>query len=90
MPRNTEPEPGIGPLINRLARLEAQVSRLANLQRSPIAPVISGAGKTTVTDDDFDFAPSDGALVVVVNTTDSTRRLAIRESNAWIVSSALS
>lgn len=90
MPRNTAPEPGLTPLLARLARLEAQMARVASQQRSPIAPVVSGAGKTTVTDADFENPPSDGAVVIVKNTTDGTRRLAVRESNAWLVSSALS
>lgn len=90
MPNNATPEPGLTPLLRRLARLEANMDRLANQQRSPIAPVVSGAGKTTVNDVDFENPPSDGAIVLVVNTTDSTRRLAIRESNAWLVSAALS
>ncbi len=90
MPKNPTPEQGIAPLLNRLAKLEAQVARLSSLQRSPIAPVVSGAAKTTVTDADFENPPGDGAIAVVVNTTDSTRRLALRESNAWLVSAALS
>ncbi len=90
MPNNAAPEQGLAPLLNRLSRLEAQMARLASMQRPPVAPVISGAGKVTVTDADFDFAPSDGAVVVVVNTADSTRRLAVRESNTWLVSAALS
>ncbi len=90
MPRNAAPEQGLTPLINRLARLEAQMVRVASQQRSPIAPVVSGAGKVTVSDGDFEAPPSDGAVVIVVNTTDSTRRLAVRESNTWLVSAALS
>ncbi len=90
MPNNAAPQQGLDPLLTEIASLRATVNRLASMQRPPVAPVISGVGKVTVTDDDFDFAPSDGAIVVVVNTTDSTRRLAVRESNAWVVFVALS
>lgn len=90
MPRNTPSEPGLAPLLSRIDRLEAALERLSSLQRPPVAPVVSGAAKTTVSDADFDVAPIDGAVVIVVNTTDGTRRLAIRESSAWVVSSALS
>jgi hypothetical protein len=88
--RNAAPEPGLTPLLNRLARLEAAVARIASQQRAPVAPVVSGAAKTTVTDADFESPQSDGALAVVVNTSDSTRRLATRQDGVWVVSDALS
>ncbi len=90
MPNNAAPEQGLTPLLREIASLRATVNRLASMQRPPVAPVVSGVGKVTVTDDDFDFAPSDGAIVIVRNTTDSTRRIAVRENNAWVTSAALS
>ncbi len=90
MPNNAAPEPGLSPLLREIANLRAVVNRLASMQRPPVAPIVSGVGKVAVTDADFEFAPSDGAIVVVKNTTDGTRRLAVRENNAWVVSAALS
>ncbi len=90
MTKNASPQVGLGPLLDRLARLEAQVSRLASQQRPPTLPIVSGVGKTTVTDADFESTPGDGLAVIVKNTTDSTRRIAVREDGSWVVSAALS
>jgi hypothetical protein len=52
--------------------------------------VLSGAGKTTVADGDFTRTPPDGMVVFVLNTTDSTVKIAARISGAWKYSAALS
>ncbi len=90
MPRTTDPPGGLESVIRRIADLERTVGREASRQRAVVLPVVSGAGKTTVTDGDFEAPVGDGVAAIVVNTTDSTRRLALREGGVWVVTSALS
>lgn len=90
MGRTAQPAGGITDLLARIERLERQAVREASRQRNPVAPIISGAGKTSAADGDFEEAPADGALVVVVNTTDSTVRLSLRADGVWKTSAALS
>ncbi len=90
MTKNATPQVGLGPLLDRMARIEAAIGRMASQQRPPTLPIVSGVGKTTVTDADFESTPGDGLAVIVKNTTDATRRLAVREDGTWVVSAALS
>lgn len=90
MARPAQPAGGIGDLLARIERLERQATREASRQRNPAAPVFSGAAKTAAGDGDFEEAPPDGTLAVVVNTTDSTVRLSLRSGGAWKTTVALS
>lgn len=90
MARPTQPPGGITDLIARIERLERQATREASRQRTPVAPVVSGAGRTAAADGDFEPTPADGTVAVVVNTTDSTVRLSLRVAGAWKTSAALS
>lgn len=90
MPRPTQPVGGIVELIARIERLERQIVREASRQRTPVAPIVSGVGRTSAADGDFEEAPGDGTLVIVVNTTDSTVRLSLRSSGVWKTTAALS
>lgn len=89
MGRPAQPPSGLADVIARIERLERQATREASRQRTPVAPVISDAGRTVAADDDFDIPPTDGTLAVVVNTTDSTVRLSLRSSGVWKTTSAL-
>ncbi len=91
MARPPQPVDGLGDLLRRIERVEANQNREASRYRPPIAPIVSGAGKVTVADTDFgDIPPPDGAMAGVLNTTDNTLRLAMRRGGAWVVSAALS
>jgi hypothetical protein len=89
MARPTVQPAGIAEIVSRLAVLERNAAREANRRRAPIAPVLADAGKTAAADGDFDTPPDDGAVVVLVNTTDNTTRLAVRAAGVWRVSAAL-
>jgi hypothetical protein len=90
MARAAQSPGGYSDLVARLERLERNATAEASRQRNPVAPVVSGAGKTAAADGDFDIVPPDGAVVVVLNTTDSTVRLSLRVAGAWKTSAALS
>ncbi len=90
MARTTDPPTGLEAVIREIADLRRIVTREASRQRAVVLPVVSGAGKTTVTDADFETPVGDGVLALVTNTSDSTTRLAVRAGGTWKTTSALS